>query len=101
MANFTKQFAGYAAKHNVTVNCVHPGYTATERVNQLFERVASDTASTVADVVARRTPDIPLGKLIQPDDIAAAVLFFCSPMAQMITGQSIAVDGGSGEAIAY
>ena len=101
VSNFTKQFAGYAAKHNVTVNCVHPGYTATERVNQIFEREAKDTGSSVADVIQRRTADIPLGKLIQPNDIAAAVLFFCSPLAQMVTGQCIAVDGGSGEAIAY
>ena len=101
VSNFTKQFAGYAAKDNVTVNCVHPGYTATERVAQIFEREAKDTASSVDEVVARRTADIPLGKLIQPDDIASAVLFFCSPLAQMITGQCIAVDGGSGEAVAY
>lgn len=101
IANFTKQFAGYAAKHNVTVNCVHPGYTATERVAQVFEREAKDTSSTVDEVVARRTADIPLGQLIQPDDIASAVLFFCSPLARMVTGQCIAVDGGSGEAIAY
>lgn len=35
VANFTKQFAGYAARHDVTVNCIHPGYTATERVSTL------------------------------------------------------------------
>ena len=40
VANFTKQFAGYAAPYNVTVNCVHPGYTATERIQQIFEREA-------------------------------------------------------------
>ena len=101
VANFTKQFAGYAARHNVTVNCVHPGYTATERVTQLFEREAKDAGVGVDDIVAKRTADIPLGKLIQPEDIAAAALFFCSPLAGMITGQSIAVDGGSGEAVIY
>jgi 3-oxoacyl-[acyl-carrier protein] reductase len=101
VANFTKQFAGYAAPSNVTVNCVHPGYTATERVQQIFEREAKETGDDLQTVVARRTADIPLGKLIQPEDMAAAILFFCSPMAQMITGQCIAVDGGSGTAIAY
>ena len=101
VANFTKQFAGYAAKHNVTVNCVHPGYTATERMQQIFEREAQEAGSSIDDVIAKRTADVPLGKLIQPDDIAAAVLFFCSPMARMITGQCIAVDGGSGLAVIY
>lgn len=101
VANFTKQFAGYAAQHNVTVNCVHPGYTATERVMQIFEREAKDTNAGIEAVIAKRTGDIPLGKLIQPEDIAAAALFFCSPMAAMVTGQSIAVDGGSAEAVIY
>lgn len=101
VANFTKQFSGYAAPSNVTVNCVHPGYTATERVQQIFESEAKESGQSVEQIVAMRTQDIPLGRLIQPDDMAAAVLFFCSPMAQMITGQCIAVDGGSGASIPY
>lgn len=101
VANFTKQFAGYAAQHNVTVNCVHPGYTATERIMQIFEREAKEAGSDIDAVIAKRTGDIPLGKLIRPEDIAAAVLFFCSPLAKMVTGQCIAVDGGSGEAVVY
>lgn len=101
VANFTKQFAGYAAQHNVTVNCVHPGYTATERIMQIFEREAKEAGCDIDAVIAKRTGDIPLGKLIRPEDIASAVLFFCSPLAEMVTGQCIAVDGGSGEAVAY
>lgn len=101
VANFTKQFSGYAAPSNVTVNCVHPGYTATERVQQIFESEAKESGKSVEEIVARRTQDIPLGRLVQPEDIAAAVLFFCSPMAKMITGQCIAVDGGSGTSIPY
>lgn len=101
VANFTKQFSGYAAPSNVTVNCVHPGYTATERVQQIFEREAKESGKSVEEIVTMRTGDIPLGRLVQPEDIAAAVLFFCSPMAQMITGQCIAVDGGSGTSISY
>ncbi|MEL6746995.1 MAG: SDR family oxidoreductase [Pseudomonadota bacterium] len=101
VANFTKQFATPAARANVTVNCVHPGYTATERVEQIFVREARETGATVDEVRAARTRDIPLGRLVSPDDLAAAVLFFCSPAAGMITGQCIAVDGGSGTAINY
>ncbi len=101
VANFTKQFANYAARFNVTVNCIHPGYTATERATQMFESEASQTGEDIDTVISRRVKDIPLGKLIQPEDIAAAALFFCSPMANMVTGQCIAVDGGSGEAVAY
>lgn len=101
VANFTKQFAHYAASDRVTVNCVHPGYTATERVLQIFEREAKEADTDVEAIIARRTADIPLGRLVQPEDLAAAVLFFVSPAAGMITGQCIAVDGGSGQAVAY
>ena len=83
------------------MNCVHPGYTATERVTQIFEREAKESNSSVDTVIQKRISDIPLGKLITPEDIAASVLFFCSPLADMVTGQCVAVDGGSGEAINY
>ena len=101
VANFTKQFAGYAGKFNVTVNCVHPGMTVTERMQQIFEREAAEAGTDVAAIAAKRTDDIPLGKLIRPEDIASAALFFCSPLAEMVTGQCIAVDGGSGQAVIY
>ncbi len=101
VANFTKQFAAYAAQHRVTVNCVHPGYTLTERVMQIFTREAETSGRTLDEVVAQRTQDMPLGQLIEPEDIASAVLFFCSPMADQVTGQSIAVDGGFADAVIY
>ncbi len=101
VANFTKQFSGYAAQYNVTVNCVHPGYTQTERVQQIFEKESKQTGADIDAIIEKRTGDIPLGKLIRPEDIASAALFFCSPMAEMITGQSIAVDGGSGQSVNY
>ena len=101
VANFTKQFANYAAQFSVNVNCVHPGYTATDRIMQIFKREAQESGTDLNAVLKKRTADIPLGKLIEPEDIASAVLFFCSPLSKMITGQSIAVDGGSGEAIPY
>ena len=101
VANFTKQFANYAAQFSVNVNCVHPGYTATDRIMQIFKREAQEADTDLNAVLKKRTADIPLGKLIEPEDIASAVLFFCSPLSKMITGQCIAVDGGSGEAIAY
>ena len=101
VGNFTKQFSGYAARYNVTVNCIHPGYTMTERVIQIFEREAQEGGLTIEAIIAKHVEEIPLGRLIQPEDIANAVLFFCSPLANMLTGQNIAVDGGSGQAVIY
>jgi NAD(P)-dependent dehydrogenase (short-subunit alcohol dehydrogenase family) len=101
VANFTKQLANNVACHNITVNCVHPGMTETERMMQVFEREAKEENVDVNMIRAKRTADIPLGKLIKPVDIASSVLYFCSPLAEMVTGQSIAVDGGSGGAVIY
>ncbi len=101
VANFTKQFAGHVGPHNITVNCVHPGTTATDRMMANMERRARDANVSVDDIKTQSIAEIPLGRLIQPEDIAAAALFFCSPMADVITGQSIAVDGGSGTSVNY
>ena len=101
VANFTKQFSGHVAPHNITVNCVHPGHTVTERMMNIFNRRANDSGVTLAEIEAETINNIPMARLIRPADIANAVLFFCSPMADVITGQSIAVDGGSAPAVMY
>ena len=95
------RFSHHAAPHNVTVNCVHPGTTVTERMMNMFNRRAQDDGVGVEDIEADTIANIPMARLIRPDDIANAVLFFCSPMANVITGQSIAVDGGSAQAVMY
>lgn len=99
--NFTKSLANHLGPDNITVNCVHPGMTVTDRMRRNFERRASDAGVSVDQITEETVAEIPMGRLIDPDDIAYAVLFFCSPMASIITGQAIAVDGGSGTAIAY
>ncbi len=101
VANFTKSFSGYVAPHNITVNCIHPGTTATDRMKEGFKRYASDAEVSVEEITTRRIAEIPMGRLIRPEDIAATALFFCSPLADIVTGQSIAVDGGSAESVNY
>ena len=101
VSNFTKQFADHVAPHGINVNCVHPGYTLTDRMIAVFERRAKEAGVSYDEMAAQTIEDIPIGRLIQPEDIAHAVLFFCSPLASSVTGQSIAVDGGSGSAITY
>jgi NAD(P)-dependent dehydrogenase (short-subunit alcohol dehydrogenase family) len=101
VANFTKQFANHVANHNITVNCIHPGPTATDRILQSFERQAQDAGVSMEEIATRQIAKIPLGRLITPEDIAAATLFFCSPLANIVTGQSLAIDGGSAEAVTY
>ena len=101
VADFTKQFANHVAPHNVTVNCVHPGTTATDRMLQNLKRQASDAGVSLEEMTQRAIGEIPMGRLIRPEDIASAVLFFCSPLASIVTGQCIAVDGGSAMSVNY
>lgn len=70
---------------NITVNNVMPGYTETERLQNLM---ASNPA------LNEITTEIPLGRIGQPEEFAAAVTFLASQKASYITGVSLAVDGG-------
>jgi acetoacetyl-CoA reductase len=81
---FTKALALEVAKKGVTVNTVSPGYLAT----QMVEAVPQDVMQT------RILPQIPVGRLGQPDEIAALVTFLCSNDAAFITGADIAINGG-------
>ncbi|WP_406867086.1 acetoacetyl-CoA reductase [Paraburkholderia fungorum] len=81
---FTMSLALEVAKHGVTVNMVSPGYLATAM-----------TASVPKDVMETRIlPQIPVGRLGQPDEIAALVAFVCSDEAGFITGADLAINGG-------
>ncbi|WP_431825548.1 acetoacetyl-CoA reductase [Burkholderia sp. F1] len=81
---FTKALALELAKHGVTVNTVSPGYLATAMV----EAVPKDVLD------AKILPQIPVGRLGQPDEIAALVAFLCSDEGAFATGADFAVNGG-------
>lgn len=78
----------------VTINNVLPGYTATERLEDLKRAVAERTGSTPEAVEASWVAGIPEGRLGRPDEIGQAILFLASPMASYIRGTSLAVEGG-------
>jgi 3-oxoacyl-[acyl-carrier protein] reductase len=78
----------------VTINSILPGYTATERLQELAELQARNAGRTVADIHAEWTREIPEGRLAAPNEIGNVIAFLCSPAAAYVRGQSIAVDGG-------
>lgn len=101
VTNFTKHLAEQVGPWGVTVNAIHPGYTWTPRLESALEKWALLENKTLQEVQAMRLQEIPIGRFIEPRDMAQLAVFLCSEAAQAITGQAIAVDGGSGRAIPY
>ena len=101
VTNFTKHLSEQIGKDGITVNAIHPGYTWTPRLQAMLERLVDLEKAPLEEIRARREREIPIGRFIQPADIANLVVFLCSEAAGAITGQAIAVDGGSGRSINY
>jgi 3-oxoacyl-[acyl-carrier protein] reductase len=76
------------------VNCVAPGYTATDRVIELAETAAKREGTTPEAVQKRTEARIPLGRMGTPEEFGAAVAFLASDRASYITGVTLQVDGG-------
>ncbi|MEW6756872.1 MAG: SDR family oxidoreductase [Acidobacteriota bacterium] len=89
-----KTLAAEAAPYGVTLNSVCPGYTRTERLEELAAATASREGSAPESVRAAWAASIPAGRLGEPEEVAAAVAFLCSEKASYITGVALAVDGG-------
>ncbi len=90
----TRSLALETAKRGVTVNAVCPGYTDTDMAQRAVDGLSSALGKTEDEARAMLTRINPLGRLIDPDEVAATVAWLCSPDAAAITGQSIAVAGG-------
>ena len=101
VSNFSKHLSEQVAKDGITVNTIHPGTTWTPRQEAGLRKVAQLEKKTLEEVCGERLKEIPLGRFIQPADLANLVIFLCSDGAAAITGQAIAVDGGSGRSINY
>lgn len=94
LVGLTRALAAETAARGVTVNAVCPGYTDTELVRASIGRVADKTGRTPEEVLADYVRDAPIGRLIAPQEVAAAVLYLCSPGAAAVTGTTLAVAGG-------
>jgi gluconate 5-dehydrogenase len=83
--SLTRQWATEWAKYNITANAIAPTFVDTPQVAMLL-----DDPTFKANLIAR----VPLGRVGSPDDLAGAVLFFCSDASSFVTGQVLTIDGG-------
>ena len=91
---FSKTLAGDVAPFGITVNCVCPGYTDTERLRELTSSLAEKRGIAEAAVRLDWEKSIPAGRLGRPEEVADLIAFLASQRASYITGASILIDGG-------
>lgn len=94
MIGLTRALAMETARTGVTVNAVCPGYTDTEMTSQTIANITKKTGRSREEALASLVTHNPQGRLIQPSEVADAVVWLCGDNAASVTGQSIAVAGG-------
>ena len=94
VTGFARTLANEVAPYGVTVNNILPGYTLTERLDELIDFLSEKEGISADDVRGRWEAEIPMRRLGDPKEFAALAAFLVSERASYITGSSVAVDGG-------
>ncbi|HEX3941685.1 MAG TPA: SDR family oxidoreductase [Acidobacteriaceae bacterium] len=89
-----RSLANEYGPHNITVNNVGPGFTATGRMTELAAKRAKAAGVTPEGYLEQVAKDIPLRRIAKPEEVADAIVWLASERASYITGQTILVDGG-------
>ena len=94
VAGLARTLANEFGADGITVNNVCPGYTATDRLNELADKRAAVAGLSREKIFEQMALQIPLGRIGKPEEFAAMVTFLASERASYITGTTTAVDGG-------
>jgi 3-hydroxybutyrate dehydrogenase len=95
LEGLSKVIALEGAPHGVTSNCVSPAYVRTPLVDKQIDAQAQAHGIERAEVVEKiMLAPAALKRLIEPEEVAAAVAYLCGPDASFITGSSLMMDGG-------
>lgn len=94
VANWAKTIATELAPFGITVNNVLPGTTMTGRLDAIIKNKAEKSGKTYDEIKNEMIAEVPVGRISEPAEVAAAVAFLASPAAGYITGINMPVDGG-------
>jgi NAD(P)-dependent dehydrogenase (short-subunit alcohol dehydrogenase family) len=89
-----RSLAVETAKSGVTVNAVCPGFIETDMLEDSIQRIVEKTGRSAEETRAALAAINPQNRFVQPDEVAAAVVWLCSEKAGSITGQAISISGG-------
>jgi 3-oxoacyl-[acyl-carrier protein] reductase len=95
ITGLAKTLSNELGRDGILVNTVCPGYTRTDRLDEVAQARARATGATPAAVIEALGQGVPLGRIAEPEEFAAVVAFLCSERASYVTGQALAVDGGA------
>jgi len=106
LVHFTKTLAVHLGRHGITVNCVHPGQTRTERTPRLLAARAAELGVTPEEAERRDyVPDSPrgnaIGRMVDASEIAYVTAFLASEESWSICGNLIVATGGAGRSVYY
>jgi NAD(P)-dependent dehydrogenase (short-subunit alcohol dehydrogenase family) len=94
VVGLVRSLARETARSGVTVNAVCPGYTDTDMVADSLAAITAKTGGSRDEALAKLVAENPQGRLVTPEEVAAAVLTLCRPESRGITGQSVLINGG-------
>jgi 3-oxoacyl-[acyl-carrier protein] reductase len=94
VTGFARTLANEVATEGITVNNILPGYTRTQRVEDLAKAASEREGISIAEATKKWEAEIPMRRLGEPREFAAVAAFLASERASYITGTSIQVDGG-------
>ena len=94
VASWAKTLASELGPFGITVNNVLPGYTRTQRLEQILKERSAATGKSTADIAQGMLNTVPAGRFAEAAEIAAAIAFLASPSAGYVNGINLPVDGG-------
>ena len=99
VASWAKTLSRELGGDGITVNNVLPGYTRTQRLDQILGDRSSATGKTRDEIASGMLASVPVGRFAEAHEIGGVIAFLCAPAAAYVNGQSIAVDGGRMQSI--